>query len=94
MTHSEIIKELSLRLNTPQVEVRRLLQISTEKIKNILDKDFSLTLPGLGTFFTSLNQRRKGFNPRINRFILLPPKRRVRFHPSSTLKDELKYKRH
>ena len=93
MTNSEIIKNLSLRLGQSQVEIKRLLKSSTKIIRDILDKDIGITIPGLGTFRSFFIKKRKSFDPYHKKFILLPPKRTIRFRPSSSIKNELKNKR-
>jgi len=93
MTNSEIVKILSSRLGKSQLESKRLLNSSVEIMKQVLDHDVGLTLPGLGTFKTSVKKKRKSFNPYHNKFMLLPARRVVTFHPGSTIKNELKNKR-
>ena len=93
MTGSEIIKTLSHRLKQTQADTRNLLSSSTEIMKDILDKDVGITIPGLGTFFAFLTKKRKSFNPYQKRFFLLPQKRVIRYHPSIHMKNELKNKR-
>ncbi len=93
MTYSELIKKLSLRFERSQPEIKDLLSDSTEIIKKLLGEDQGITIPGLGTFGVHIRQKRKSFNPQRRKFIILPPKRIVTFHPCSTLKDELKQKR-
>ena len=93
MTQLKMIELLSARLEIPKAEVRRLLHSSAEMMKGVLDSDMGISLPGLGTFHTTVTPKRRGFNPRIHKFLLLPPKRKVKFHASSTLKDQFKYQR-
>jgi DNA-binding protein HU-beta len=91
MTNSEIIKNLSLHLGKSQVEIKRLLKSSTKIItRDILDRDISITIPGLGTFSSYFKKKRKSFNPYHKKFMLLPPKRIIRFHPGSSIKNEFK----
>ena len=90
MTNSEIIKNLSLSLGKSQVEIKRLLKSSTKIIRDTLDEDIGVTIPGLGTFRSNLKKKRKSFNPYHNKFMLLPPKRIIRFHPGSSIKNEFK----
>lgn len=90
MTNSELIKRLSMRLGKSQVEIKRLLNSSTEIIKKILDDDIGITIPGLGTFRVYVRKRRKSFNPYHEKYMMLPPKRVVAFRPGSVIKDELK----
>ena len=90
MTNSEVVKILSLRLGKTQTEIKRLLTNSVEIMKQVLDQDIGITIPGLGTFKTSIRGKRKSFNPYYNKFTLLPPKRVVKFHAGSAIKNELK----
>lgn len=93
MTNSELIKTLSSRLEHSQVEIKRLVKGSAKIMKDILDKDVGITIPGLGTFFTYVKNKRKSFNPHYKKFMMLPQKRIIKFHSSSKIKDELKFKR-
>ena len=93
MNNSELIKNLSLRLGRSQAELKRILGSSTQIIKEYLDKEFIISIPGLGTFRPILKKERKSFNPHHNSFMMLPPKRVVKFRASSSMKDELKDRR-
>ncbi len=93
MRNSEVIEHLSERLGLSQREIRRLLKASTEIFKETLDEDLSFTIPALGTFGTHVRQRRKAYNPHRKRFMMLPQKRVVSFHPSSVLKDNVRHKK-
>jgi nucleoid DNA-binding protein len=93
MNNSELLKNLSSRLGKPQTEIKRILESSARIIMDYLDKDMIITIPGLGTFRAVLKKKRKSFNPHHNCFILLPPKRVVKFHASVPLKEALKNRR-
>ena len=93
MTNSELIKTLSSRLELSQVEIKRLLKGSEKIMKDVLDKDIGITIPGLGTVFTHVRNKRKSFNPHHKKLMMLPPKRVIDYHCCSTMKDELKLKR-
>jgi nucleoid DNA-binding protein len=90
MTYSELVKNLSLRLGRSQAETKDMLNGSTEIIKQLLDEDKGITIPGLGTFNIHIRQKRKSYNPQRRKLVIIPPKRTVTFHPCSTIKDELK----
>lgn len=92
MKQTEIIRNLSLRLEITQVEAKQLLKSSAEIIVKTLDQDTPISIPGLGTFFTVRTKKRKAFSPFHKQHMLLPPKRVIRFRPSSTIKNELKTK--
>ena len=93
MNNSELIKNLAERLQKPQTELKRILETSSRVIKEVLDKDTIITIPGLGTFRTALKKKRKSFNPHHNKFMMLPPKRVLKFRVSGPLKDALKERR-
>lgn len=90
MNHSDMVKHLSRELEISQVEVKRLLKISSETLTSILDRDKGVTIPGVGTFFAGMKKARKAYNPYHQRMMLLPKKRVVKFHVSSHLKSIFK----
>lgn len=90
MNGSELIKRLAERLGRPQHEIRWLLKSSTGIFKKTLGVDSSFTIPKLGTFGTHMRHKRKAYNPHYKKFVVLPSKRVVFFHPSSVLKDRIK----
>ncbi len=89
MKYSDLVKELSERLDIPQKEVRRLVKQSTEVMQSILDGNLGFTIPGFGTFSTRMKQKRKSFNPNDGTHMMLPKKRIVTFTPSSAFKENL-----
>ena len=93
MTNSELIKTLSSRLGQSQIEIARLLKSSGKIMKEVIDDDVGVSIPGLGTFKTFVRKKRKSYNPYHKKFMMLPPKRVVKFHPSSSIKNELKFTR-
>jgi len=93
VNNSEVIKRLSERLVLPERETKRLLKHSTEMLQKILDRDISFTIPGFGTLGTHLQPERKAYSPYHKRFMMLPQKRVVNFHPSSVLKGHVKARR-
>lgn len=92
MTQVELIRNLASRLGITQVETKRLLKSSVKVIKETLDQDITISIPDLGTFSTVKTKGRKSFNPFHKQYFLLPPKRIIRFRPSSSIKNALKTK--
>ncbi|MBC8320677.1 MAG: HU family DNA-binding protein [Bacteroidetes bacterium] len=93
MTSSEIIKNLSLRLGKSQLETKQLIKSSTEIIRDILDKNINISLPGLGTLSRHFVKKKKSYDPFHKWFIMSPPKRVIRFRPGSSIKNEFKSKK-
>lgn len=92
MKQIELIRNLSTRLGITQVETRRLLKSVVKIISETLDQDIPISIPDLGTFCTVTTKKRKSFNPFHKQYFLLPPKRIIRFRPSSSIKNKLKTK--
>ena len=93
MTYAEIVKTLASRLDLSQAEVRRMWKQTSKILEEILDKEVHITIPGWGTFFAHLKQKRKCFDPYHKHYLLLPPKRVVRFHAGPSIHDAFKDKR-
>lgn len=93
MTNSEMIKSLSSRIGKSQIETKQLMKSSIEIIKDILDKDIDISIPGLGTFKSHFVEKRRTYNPFHKRFMISPPKRVIRFRAGSSIKNELKSKK-
>ena len=91
MTNSELIKTLSSRLGQSQIEIKRLLKSSIKIMKQVIDEDVGVSIPGLGTFKTFIKSKRKSFNPYHKKFMIVPTKREIKFRSSSSIKNELKY---
>jgi nucleoid DNA-binding protein len=93
MNNAEFIRKLSQKTMLTQVEVKNLMSITMRLVKKLLDEDNKVSLPGLGTFKTTIRKKRKAYNPIYKKFLLLPPKRVVVFRPSAKIRDELKDKK-
>jgi nucleoid DNA-binding protein len=94
VNNNEFVKSLSKRTGQSQREMRRLLSHVTEIFRKTLDKDFRFTIPRIGTFGTSIRQKRKAYDPRLKKYMMLPPKRIVSFNTSSILKNNVKGRNH
>ena len=90
MTHIEVIDYLSEHLETSKAEMRRLMEQSTSVITQILDREYAITLPRLGTFNTKKRQKRRGFHPRRKQFMMLPQRRVVSFRAGTSLRNHVK----
>ncbi len=89
MNYGDYVKNVAGRMNLPQTETKQLIKQSFETIVDALDAGENFTIPGLGTFGTKVREQHKAYSPFYEKFMLLPKKRIVTYHPSSTLKDKL-----
>ena len=61
-----------------------------EVIREAMNKDDEIALPGIGTFRTAAREERSARNPRTGEMIKVPGGRVVKFKVSSTLKNAVK----
>jgi len=92
MTQKEVIEYMADRLEKSKAETRRILLQISGLITQILDKDKSVYLPGLGTFKTRLRKKRKSYNPQKKQMMMLPPKRVLTYKPSKPLQKHFQEK--
>lgn len=90
MTHTEVIRYLSENLQMSQKDVREMLGDCVDIFKEYLDDEKDIYVPGLGTFHAVHRDKRKGFHPIKRQFMMLPHRRVVTFHASSTMRDRFK----
>ena len=87
MQFETLIKMMAEQLELPQDDVKTIYVTTIKKFRATLGKQNSFRLPGCGTFLVHKRDKRKVFNPFIEKFMILPPKLSVKFRPSSTLKE-------
>jgi DNA-binding protein HU-beta len=92
MNKKEMIKQLSEKLSITQSETKKLLDATFDTLAGLLAKGDSFNAQGFGTFSVTELEKRKGFNPLINKWMMLPPKLKPRFKASETLKDRVNKK--
>lgn len=92
MNQAQLIRNLALRIGQTQVDTKQLMKSSLEIIVDILDQDIPVSIPRLGTFYTVTNKKRKAYSPFHKQEMILPPKRVIRFRPSSFIKAEINSK--
>ena len=60
-----------------------------EGIKSTLKKGGKVTFSGFGSFEVKQRRARKGRNPKTGAEVNIPPKNRIKFNPSKSLKNSL-----
>jgi len=60
-----------------------------EGVKGALKKGEKVTFSGFGSFEVKERKARKGRNPKTGEEVPIPPKKRVKFNPSKSLKNAL-----
>jgi len=89
MNKQELVKELSQTLEIPQKDVRVILDAYLEEILLILEEGQQYKQTGFGTFRTVLSSERISYNPALKKKMRLPVRKKIKFKPSSKLKERI-----
>ncbi|WP_455638759.1 HU family DNA-binding protein [Parabacteroides sp.] len=85
MNKTELVNELSRRLDIPQNKCRHYLNTLLDIVGDDLTVDDYLTLQGFGTFNLWKQTRRTGRNPRTGQEVTIQPRNSVKFKPGKDL---------
>lgn len=89
MNKSDLIKDLSLRLNLTQKECNRFLDTWQKVVSEKLQQNESLIIQGFGTFSRWEQTERAGRNPRTGELCRIRPRTSVKFKPGKRLLAKL-----
>lgn len=92
MNKQEMIKHLSDKLGLTRAETKTLLDATFDTMAELLAKRKSFTIQGFGTFSVARIEKRKGFNPLINKWMMLPRRLKPRFRAGDRLKERVNQK--
>ncbi|MDP9382182.1 MAG: HU family DNA-binding protein [Chloroflexota bacterium] len=81
-TKADIAKQVAQRTGMKETEVRRVLDVSLDEIRNALNSGESVSLRGFGNFKVTHREARTGRNPRTGEPLDIPPGQRVSFKMS------------
>lgn len=92
MLKSELIQEIVERSGLKKKDVRLVMDLFAEVMKEELLRGEKVIVPGIGTFETTEQEERIGKNPNTGEEIMIPKTRHPKFHASRSLRDALKGK--
>ena len=90
MTKKDIVKSIAGELNLPQVEVKKVVQMTLESIVETLEKKGRIELRNFGVFEVKARKPRKARNPRTNEVVFVPAKKAVTFKPGKEMQERIK----
>ncbi|HYW35275.1 MAG TPA: HU family DNA-binding protein [Balneolaceae bacterium] len=90
MNTNEIVSHLAANNNMSKAEARRMLDAFVDTLTTSLGNEQGFSLPEIGTFDVNTREERQSYNPYQKKYMILPPKRVVRFHPNQDLKEAVK----
>jgi integration host factor subunit alpha len=89
LTKSDLIKEMSVRLDLSPAETKALLENLLETMKSTLASGEDLMISGFGKFQVNDKAPRKGRNPATNESMTLDKRRVVTFRCSGKLRGQI-----
>ena len=89
MKKQDLIRELADDMKMSQAEATTLLEATIDELTRVLANGESISFYGFGSFSVTKLEKRKGFNPLIQKWMMLPPKLKAAFKPSDSLRDRI-----
>ena len=89
MTKSELIEEVSDRLDVPRNRASAIVNAIFDAMKGALLEDERIELRGFGSFSIRNYDARVGRNPRTGEEVKVPPKKSVHFKVGKELKQRV-----
>ena len=89
MTKAGITVEIAKRTGLPQVDVRRVVQLTLDSIIGNLVKERRVELRNFGIFVAKKRQARIARNPRTGEVVNVPAKYVVTFKPGKLMKERI-----
>jgi DNA-binding protein HU-beta/integration host factor subunit beta len=89
VTKKDIVKSIAEELNLPQVEVKKIVQMTLDAIVATLAKKGRIELRNFGVFEVKARKPRKARNPRSGEVVFVPAKNAVTFKPGKEMEKKI-----
>ena len=89
MNKKETIIRMSEDAGITALQAAKAFSSLLEGVKGTLRKGGKVTFSGFGSFEVKQRRARKGRNPKTGAEVAIPPKNRIKFNPSKSLKNSL-----
>ncbi len=83
---TELVERISFETGMPKVHAARAIEVMIDALVDALRSGDRVTIPGLGSFYTSDRPAREVRNPRTGALVHVAPSRTVRFRPGKELR--------
>lgn len=88
-TDPELIKEYAIRLDVTADDAKFLIDVLTESVQYVLDRDGAVNIRRLGLLFLRVRKRAKMWNPINKEYYNVALGYQVKFSPSGSLKSKI-----
>lgn len=82
MNKNDIIDNVA-KLTLRKVDAKKFVNAVFETIKNALISGEKVTIQNFGTFTVKFHKSKKMYDPKKNNYVLVEPRKRVKFTPSN-----------
>ncbi len=89
MNKQELIKKIANASNIKKTDAATSLDTVIASITNTLANGDTVSIPGFGSFTTTVREARTGRNPKTGEQIQIPKKVVAKFRPGKVLKETL-----
>jgi DNA-binding protein HU-beta len=84
---TELVERISFETGLPKAHAARAIEVAIDGLMEWLRDGERVTIPGLGSFYTSERPAREVRNPRTGGAVQVAASRTVRFRPGKELKE-------
>lgn len=89
MNKKEIISRMAKDTGITALQAAKAFSSFMNGIKEALKRGEKVTFSGFGSFEIKQRKARKGRNPKTGQDVAIPPRKRIKFNPSKSLKNAL-----
>ena len=90
MTKKEIVKQISDKLQLPQIKTKEIVQLTFDAIVDTLVSDGRIELRNFGVFEVKRRKPRKARNPRTGSAVDVEAKNVVTFQPGKVMEEKVR----
>jgi len=89
MTKNDMVSKIAKRMNLPQTEVKRIVQMTMDGITEVLVTEGRLELRNFGVYEVKTRKPRKARNPKTGEQVMVPSRKAVTFAAGKFMADRL-----
>jgi len=90
MTKNDMVVEIAKRMDMPQTEVKRIVQMVLDGITEVLVTEGRLELRNFGVFEVKSRKPRKARNPKTGEPVMVPSRKAVTFAAGKFMSDRVR----
>jgi len=89
MTKHSMVEQIAKRMNLPQTDVKRIVQMVLDGITEVLVAEGRLELRNFGVYEVKVRKPRKARNPKTGESVMVPSRKAVTFSAGKFMADRV-----